>query len=115
MRGVQAVVLMEGRADLANETQDLRVFVVPEINAGTAALAYAVINPAVGIATFLAQAFLLRPFMQASTREFHVSGAWADPKVERVERNVGEPIPGIEPADAAGSPAVEPAPPFSER
>lgn len=115
MRGVQAVVLMDGRADLANETQDLRVFVVPEINAGTAALAYAVINPAVGIATFLAQAFLLRPFMQASTREFHVSGPWADPKVERVERMVGAPIPGIEPADASGTAAETPVPPFSER
>ena len=48
MRGVQAAVLMEGRADIGRETQDLRVVVVPEINAGTASLAYAAINPAVG-------------------------------------------------------------------
>ncbi len=34
MRGVQAVVLMEGQADIGRETQDLRVVVVPEINAG---------------------------------------------------------------------------------
>ncbi|HKW83590.1 MAG TPA: AsmA-like C-terminal region-containing protein, partial [Burkholderiaceae bacterium] len=40
MRGVQALVLMEGSADIERETQDLRVIVVPEINAGTAALAY---------------------------------------------------------------------------
>ena len=45
MRGAQAAVLMEGSADLERETQDLRVVVVPEINAGTASLAYAVINP----------------------------------------------------------------------
>ena len=55
MRGVQAAVLMEGSADLERETQDLRVIVVPEINAGTASLAYAVINPAIGLGTFLAQ------------------------------------------------------------
>jgi uncharacterized protein (TIGR02099 family) len=86
MRGVQAVVLMEGRADIARETQDLRVVVVPEINAGTAALAYAVINPAIGLGTFLAQALLRKPLAQAGTREFHVTGSWADPKVERIER-----------------------------
>jgi hypothetical protein len=28
---------------------------------------------------------------------------------------VGEPIPGIEPADASGTPAETPVPPFSER
>ena len=41
MRGVQAIVLMEGQADLSKETQNLHVFVIPEINAGTASLAYA--------------------------------------------------------------------------
>ncbi|MES3015608.1 MAG: YhdP family protein, partial [Pseudomonadota bacterium] len=90
MRGVQALVLMEGNADIARETQDLRVVVVPEINAGTAALAYAVINPAIGLGAFLAQAILKKPLTEAGTREFRVSGPWADPKVERVERKFGE-------------------------
>ncbi|MEO6033094.1 MAG: YhdP family protein [Burkholderiaceae bacterium] len=90
MRGVQALVLMEGNADLERETQDLRVVVVPEINAGTAALAYAVINPAIGLGAFLAQAILKKPLTEAGTREFHISGPWADPKVERVERRFGD-------------------------
>ena len=77
---------MEGSADLDRETQDLRVVVVPEINAGTASLAYAVINPAVGLGTFLAQLLLRKPLIAAGTREFHVTGRWDDPKVERVER-----------------------------
>jgi uncharacterized protein YhdP len=93
MRGLQAAVLMEGRADIARETQDLHVVVVPEINAGTASLAYAAINPAVGLGTFLAQLFLRRPLMQAGTREFQVSGSWSDPQVERVERAPGKPLP----------------------
>ena len=87
MRGAAAAVLMEGSADLIRETEDLRVVVVPEINAGTASLAYAVINPAVGLGTFLAQYFLRKPLMAASTREFHITGAWDDPKVERVARS----------------------------
>lgn len=90
MRGVQALVLMEGNADIERETQDLRVVVVPEISAATAALAYAVINPAIGLGALLAQAILKKPLTEANTREFQVSGPWADPKVERVERKVSE-------------------------
>lgn len=86
MRGVQAVVLMEGQADLSQETQNLRVFVVPEINAGTASLAYAAINPAIGLGTFIAQVLLRKTVVEASTREFTVRGSWADPQVERVPR-----------------------------
>ncbi len=97
MRGVQAAVLMEGSADLARETQDLRVVVVPEINAGTASLAYAVINPAIGLGTFLAQALLRKPLAQAGTREFHVSGPWADPKVEKVEHKPDAAAAEVEP------------------
>ncbi|MGZ8259880.1 MAG: YhdP family protein, partial [Caldimonas sp.] len=106
MRGTAAAVLMEGSADIVHETEDLRVVVVPEINAGTASLAYAVINPAVGLGTFLAQYFLRKPLMAASTREFRVTGRWDDPKVERVERSLlGEattfdPAAVIEPAPA---------------
>jgi uncharacterized protein (TIGR02099 family) len=84
MRGVSAVVLMEGNADLQAETQDLRVIVVPEINAGAASLAYAAINPVIGLGTFLAQLFLRHPLMLANTKEFHIAGSWADPKVEEV-------------------------------
>ena len=104
MRGAAAAVLMEGSADIVNETEDLRVVVVPEINAGTASLAFAVINPAIGLGTFLAQYFLRKPLIAANTREFHVTGPWDDPKVERVERNqLGE-------ATADSAPTAEPAP-----
>jgi uncharacterized protein (TIGR02099 family) len=112
MRGVQAAVLMEGEADIGHETQDLRVIVVPEINAGTASLAYAAINPAVGLGTFVAQMFLRKPLMEAATREFHVSGSWDDPKVEQIPHKAlaaeqaapaPTPIPRTPPATAAAS------------
>ncbi len=86
MKGVNAAVLMEGRADIAKETQDLKVVVVPEINAGTASLVATVINPAIGIGTFLAQYFLRRPLIEATTQEFHITGTWADPKITKVAR-----------------------------
>jgi uncharacterized protein (TIGR02099 family) len=102
MKGVNAAVLMEGRADLARETQDLKVVVVPEINAGTASLVATAINPAIGLGTFLAQMFLREPLMKAATQEFHIDGTWKDPKVTRIERvptasNGGPPAPA-EPA-----------------
>ena len=77
---------MEGSADIAKETQDLKVVVVPEINAGTASLIATVINPAIGLGTFLAQYFLRRPLMEAATQQFLIDGSWADPKVTKVEK-----------------------------
>ncbi|WP_374594571.1 YhdP family protein, partial [Aquabacterium sp.] len=64
-KGVQALVLMEGQADLQHETQDLHVWIVPEINAGAASLAYAAINPVVGLGTFVAQYLLRKPLAEA--------------------------------------------------
>ena len=61
MKGINAAVLLDGEADIARETQDLRVLVVPEINAGTASLIATAINPAVGIGSFLAQLVLRQP------------------------------------------------------
>ena len=84
MKGVNAAVLMDGKADIAKETQDIKVVVVPEINAGTASLIATVINPAIGLGTFLAQYFLRRPLMQAATQEFHIDGSWAEPRVTKV-------------------------------
>ncbi len=86
MKGVNAAVLMEGSADLARETQDLRVVVVPEINAGTASLLAATVNPAMALGTFLAQWLLRQPLNQASTQEFQITGAWSDPQIQKVTR-----------------------------
>lgn len=101
MRGVQALVLMEGQADLAQETQNLRVFVVPELNAGAASLAYAAINPAIGLGTFIAQVLLRKTVVEATTREFTVTGTWADPQVERVPRTT---VPALATEDPPGTP-----------
>jgi uncharacterized protein YhdP len=61
MKGVNAAVLLEGLADISKETQHLKVVVIPDIDAGTASLVVAAINPVVGISSYLAQYFLKRP------------------------------------------------------
>jgi uncharacterized protein (TIGR02099 family) len=107
--GALATVLMEGSADLARETQDLRIVVVPELNAEAASLAVAVINPAIGLGTFLAQMLLREPMIEASTREFRVTGSWADPVVEPVDRGGAAPAPVPASGAAAASGASSPA------
>lgn len=105
MKGVNAAVLLDGSADIDKETQDLRVLVVPEIDAGTAALVATAINPAIGIGTFIAQLVLKRPLIQAATREFHIGGRWDDPLVTQVAKPAGT----DENAEEAPPPAPEPA------
>jgi len=90
MKGVAAEVRMDGDADIRRETQNLRVVVVPEINVGTASLLATIVNPVVGLSTFLAQGLLRGPLIKAATREFHITGGWADPQIETLtgaERN----------------------------
>ncbi len=85
--GVNAVILMDGKSDIAAGTQDIRVVYAPEVNAGVASLLVATaINPAIGLGTFLAQLFLRQPLIEAVTKEFKVSGTWADPVVTEVKR-----------------------------
>jgi uncharacterized protein (TIGR02099 family) len=85
MKGVTAAVLLEGKADIQNETQDLKVVVVPDLNTGTATLLYTFINPVVGLTSFLTQYFLKSPLAKSTTQEFRVQGAWKDPKVSKVD------------------------------
>lgn len=107
MKGVNAAVLMEGQADLFRETQDLRVVVVPEINAGTASLIAAAINPAVGLGSFLAQFVLRRPLMEAATQEFQVDGSWLEPRIRRKD---GKAVTGSAGTDSGGDQIRQPGP-----
>jgi uncharacterized protein (TIGR02099 family) len=84
MRGVNAVVLMDGMVDLNEETQNLNVIVIPEINAGGASVIYGLaVNPVVGLGSFLAQLFLRNPISQVLTQEYVVTGPWKDPVVKK--------------------------------
>jgi len=87
MLGPSAHVAMSGDIDLAQETQALKVRVVPSVGdtlsvAGLVLLA----NPITGVASFLAQRLFKDPLGQVFAFEYAVSGTWADPKVEKVAR-----------------------------
>lgn len=85
MRGVNAVVLMDGTVDLDAETQNMNVVVIPELNVGAASVVYGLaVNPVIGLGTFLAQLFLRNPLSQALTQEYQITGPWKDPAVKKI-------------------------------
>lgn len=86
MNGMNALVLMDGNADIINESQNLHIVVIPEISAGGAALAFAAVNPAIGLSSLLAQWLLSKPLMEAATREYFIQGSWSSPTVTQVKR-----------------------------
>ena len=60
--------------------------IIPDLSTGTATLVTTLINPITGISAFLGQFLLRQPLQEAATRQFHVTGTWADPKVTPVNR-----------------------------
>ncbi len=92
MRGSAAEVDMSGETNLARETQQLRVRVVPSLGDSASTLISVLGGPIAGVATMLAQRLLRNPLGQIFSYEFAVSGTWADPKVEKLA-SVPKPLP----------------------
>lgn len=84
MRGPNGVVLMDGTVELAEETQNLNVVVIPELNATGASVVYGLaVNPVIGLGSFLAQYFLKNPLSQALAQEYQITGPWRDPVMKK--------------------------------
>ncbi len=111
MRGLSATVFIDGSADLARETQDLYVVVVPDINAGSASLAYALINPAIGLGTFIAQLIAREPLMKALTYGYHITGTWTHPDVAPQHEPHAPPTAAARPGSLPARPSTLRTPP----
>jgi uncharacterized protein YhdP len=90
MRGPAAEVQMSGEADLAQETQDLRVRVVPGLG-DSASTVIGIVNPVAGVTAAIAQRVLKNPLGQIFAHDFSVTGPWSDPKVTKL--SVASPPP----------------------
>jgi uncharacterized protein YhdP len=90
MRGSAAEVEMSGEVDLAHETQELRVRVLPSL-ADSAALGVALVNPVAGVAAVIAQRVLKNPLGQIFAFDYTVSGSWSEPKVDKIVPPPAEP------------------------
>jgi len=87
IEGSAAKVSMKGQIDLVNETQNLRVHIVPTVGNSVALISALVATPVVGAGVYLAGKILDDPLGQMVAFEYNVSGSWADPKVEKAGQN----------------------------
>jgi len=86
MSGPAAKVRMSGVADLVQETQNLRVNIEPRLE-DTLAVAGALLGgPVVGVGALIASKILQNPLGQATSFEYAITGAWADPVVTKLAR-----------------------------
>ena len=77
-----ARVLMRGEANLAKQTQDVNVTVRPALG-NSVALGVTLVNPIAGAATFLTQRVLGDPLSRLFSYQYHITGTWADPQVNK--------------------------------
>ena len=95
----KAAILISGEANLPAENLDFNVLVIPDVNALGASLALTVVNPVVGIGSFLAQLVLRNPLSNMFSMQYTVKGSFSDPIITKVQRNENKPslIQGFSP------------------
>jgi uncharacterized protein (TIGR02099 family) len=91
MSGKLALVSLSGTVDLAGETQDLKVRVVPSVGDSASAVAALLLaNPLTALGALLVQRLLNDPLGRIFALEYTVKGTWGEPKVERVRTETSQ-------------------------
>ncbi|TDN67502.1 YhdP family protein [Paraburkholderia sp. BL10I2N1] len=80
---------MAGTIDLAQETQDLRVHIIPTVDIGAGVVAAAIVNPLFGLGALIADFALYHSVSRIFAMEYAITGSWAHPHVERVSDDRG--------------------------
>jgi uncharacterized protein (TIGR02099 family) len=84
IEGSAAKATMRGQVDLNHETQNLRVRILPTVGNTASLLSAFAAGPVVGIGVFIANKILREPLDKLVSFEYNITGAWADPNVEKV-------------------------------
>lgn len=84
MQGPAAVVNMTGTTDLAKETQNLHVKVVPGVGEGVAVAGAFLGGPIVGVTAYVLQKLLKDPVGQMISYDYQVTGTWDNPQVSKL-------------------------------
>jgi len=86
-----ATVNMQGTVDLAQETQTLRVHVVPKLHAGVGVVAMAAVNPFLGLGALVADMALSHSALgSVFARDYAITGPWANPRIEQLHGEAGK-------------------------
>lgn len=89
IQGPSAKILMKGEVNIPAETQNLHVRVEPALGE-TLAVGAMIANPAVGAAAWVAQKILKDPLGKMFAFEYAITGAWNDPKVEKLQQQTAK-------------------------
>jgi uncharacterized protein (TIGR02099 family) len=92
MRGSAAQVEMTGTVDLARETQDLKVRIIPSLG-DSAAAALAFFNPLLIFPALVADRVLKNPLGHIFSFEYAVTGTWSAPNVKRTSADARALVP----------------------
>jgi uncharacterized protein (TIGR02099 family) len=92
MRGSAAQVEMRGSVDLARETQDLKVRIIPSLGDSASAALY-FINPLLIFPAAVAQRILKDPLGHIFSFEYAVTGTWSNPNVQRTSVDARAVVP----------------------
>lgn len=83
MNGSVAQVTIKGDVNLNQETQKLRVWIMPSLTDGMTILSF-LGGPATGITSYIVQKILRNPVEQMLAFEYNITGNWNNPKVEKM-------------------------------
>ncbi len=82
--GSSAKVTMKGLVNLNDETQTLRVVILPTLGSSVSMLSAFAAGPVVGLGTLLVSKVLGNPLDKLMSFEYNVSGTWSNPNVIKV-------------------------------
>jgi len=92
MRGSAAQVEMSGTVDLARETQDLKVRIIPSLGDSASAALY-FINPLLIFPAAVAQRILKDPLGHIFSFEYAITGTWSNPEPRRISVDARAVVP----------------------
>ncbi|WP_372722728.1 YhdP family protein [Immundisolibacter sp.] len=82
VRGPAAHLTLNGRTNLTDRSLDVEVLSAPQVTSSLP-LAGAIAAPGVGAAIYLGQKIFEGAIDKVTEQRYHVTGTWADPKVEK--------------------------------
>ncbi len=96
--GSSAKVTMKGSVNLNDETQNLRVEVLPTLGSSVSMLSAFAGGPVVGIGALIVNKVLGNPLDKLMSFEYNVSGTWSEPNVIKVGETPVKALPAAKPA-----------------
>ncbi|HEY6240762.1 MAG TPA: YhdP family protein [Burkholderiales bacterium] len=88
MSGPSAQVTAEGQVDLVHETQDLHARVEPSVGDSLSSIILVAVNPVWGLGALILQKILRNPLGQVLAFDYHVTGTWTEPHIDRLKADV---------------------------